>query len=62
MSDFSNLKIKLHLSIGMGAKRTDEHFLSDYFDEETWNAFSKEEQQKQLDEISDEWDYEECEQ
>lgn len=62
MGDFSKLKIKLHLSIGIGAKITDEHFLSDYFDEDVWNALSEEEQQKELDEISDEWasNYIEC--
>jgi len=56
MNSFNDLKIKLSISIGYaGAKRTDEHSLSDYFEEDEWASLSEEEKTKALDEIVDEW-------
>lgn len=58
MTNFNNLKIKLSLSIGYaGAKRTDEHRLSEYFEEDEWESLSEEERNKALDDIADEWAY-----
>ncbi len=56
MSNFENVKIKLNLSIGYsGANQEDEHYLHEYFDEETWNDFSEKEKQDELHEIAKEW-------
>lgn len=53
---FEDKVIKLHLSIGFaGVAQKDEHNLSEYFTEEQWNALNESEQQKELDEIGDEW-------
>ena len=63
MSDFSELKIKLHLSIGYaGANQEDEHNLSDYFDEDTWNSMSDLEKETEISNIANEWsnNYIEC--
>ncbi|MBC68535.1 hypothetical protein [Acinetobacter sp.] len=58
MTNFNDLKIKLSLSIGYAsAKRTDEHSLSDYFEEDEWLSLSETERAKALDEIADEWSY-----
>lgn len=53
---FEDKVIRLHLSIGFaGVDQKDEHKLSDYFTEDEWNTLNEKEQQKELDEISDEW-------
>lgn len=58
MNNFNGLKIKLSLSIGYSvAKRTDEHSLSDYFEEDEWESLSEAERAKALGEIADEWAY-----
>ena len=58
MTNFNDLKIKLSLSIGYaGAKRTDEHSLSEYFEGDEWESLSEAERTKALDEIADEWAY-----
>ena len=58
MSEFKDLKIKLNLSIGYsGACQEDEHSLSDYFTEEKWSNFSKDEQEQAISEISKELSY-----
>lgn len=56
MSEFKDLKIKLHMSIGYaGANREDEHNLSDYFNEDDWNALTDDEKEKEIYEIAKEW-------
>lgn len=42
MSEFKDLKVKMHLSIGYSqASRSDEVYLSEWVDEDSWNEMSK---------------------
>lgn len=56
MSEFKDLKIKLHVSIGYaGENQEDEHNLSDYFNEDDWNALTDDEKENEIYEIAKEW-------
>lgn len=56
MSNFSDLKIRLYLSIGYpNASREDWEYLSDYWDEDTWNALTEKEKERWLDDFFLEW-------
>ncbi len=53
---FEEIEIHLYLSIGYtSASRSDVHMLSDYFDEDSWNALSEDQKDKELNEIAQEW-------
>ncbi|ENW92797.1 DUF7167 family protein [Acinetobacter dispersus] len=56
MSNFNELRIHFHMSIGVvNASQNDSFKLSDYIDEDEWNALSGEEKENIVASWANEW-------
>lgn len=58
MKDFNEIKVKMHLSIGIhNANKEDETYLSDWTDEDSWNEMSETEKEKFIEDCISDWAY-----
>ncbi|ENX55731.1 MULTISPECIES: DUF7167 family protein [Acinetobacter] len=56
MSNFNELRIHFHMSIGVvNASQEDSFKLSDYIDEDEWNALSSDEKENMISEWANDW-------